>query len=528
MRLKKSSLIKIIICTLLFIGGIGLFNFPKTYSSFNDKDDNALVYKSQLYNLYGGEYTMKLEHATMDSAKFSISFKTNSSVSKDEADVYKISIPNSCTFILNDIVTSGNGSIENSNLYTITFNPNSNRSDFNRVYMNCSVEPNKSLNYIANISEVIDEKELLYMGYSYTESYSNYLNHVYEKVENNKVISGTSSNIYNQFIAWITEYAKSVGYEDTILDYVKNTYPNEAALKNSNNYNALLGFSIEYDSTNNKYTYKILENFVGYARTYKNCKGGFCSIESPYLYFSTTTKGGLYQALQNYLNKYIYPNNSEASNYIYNYAYDSNRFYNMIFNNTKINGLALLKDTSDVANGKITVTLDKTVILSSAVSFNKNAPYIALGPSNWMITAFGNNLTTYYSNYSLNTRRTIRNRSDIQASITKNSTSGVNVGSFKDYFIEKDGENYLIIKVSSDGSYNMFNIKQISVSNNSLITFTNDNNKLLINIKETTKDNAMQIVKTLDEYFGISTTISENNVISNTDTECIIEYTIQK
>lgn len=529
MKFKKNNFIKIIICSLLFIGGIGLFNLPKTYSSFNDKDDNALVYKSQLYNLYGGEYTMVLEHATMDTAKLSISFKTNSSVSKDETDIYKISIPNSCTFISSDIITSGSGSIENSNLYTITFNPNSNRNDFNKLYINCSIEPNKNLNYTANISETIDEKEFIYMKYSYIESYKNYLNYVYDKVENSKVISGTSSNIYSQFIAWITEYAKSVGYEDTIVDYVRNTYPNEEALKNPNNYNALLGFSIQYDSVNNKYTYKILDNFVGYARTYKNCKGGFCSIESPYLYFSTTTKGGLYQALQNYLDKYIYPNNSEAANYIYNYVYDSNRFYDMIFNNAKINGLSLLKETTDIDNKKITVALDKTVILSSAVSFNKNAPYIALGPSNWMITAFGNGLTTYYSNYSLNIRRTIRNRSDIQSSITKNSTNVVNASSFKDYFIEKSGEDYLIIKVASDGSYNMFNITSISVSNNTLITFTNDdNNKLTINIKETTEDNAMKIVEVLDKYFGISTSINENNIISNTDTEYIIEYKINK
>lgn len=527
MRLKKNKgIIKIALYTLLVLGGIGLMSFPQTYSSFNDKNDTALVYKSKLYNLYNS-FTMNLQQATVDYARFTFTFTTNKAVLSNEKDVYQVLIPENCTF--DDLSTSGVAFLDkSSHSVTINYDANSNREGINTVSITCSVEPNKNLNYIANITEIVDQKQLLYIKYTYEESYSNYLGHVYEKVENSETISGKVNKLYDTFIAWVTEYGKYVGYEDTILAYVKNTYPNESALKNPNNFNSLLGFRIEYDSVKDEYTFKVLDNFVGYARTYNYCKNGMCSRDGILLYFSTDTKGSIYTAFQNYLSLYVYPNNTDAVNYVYNYSYSNNRLYDMIFNGTEINGISLIEKTPDVSNIRMTLQLEKNTILSTAISSSKNSPYIAFGTSEAMSTSFAYVLMDFYGDYSIDTLLEIFEREDIIASITKNSTDGTSVGVFKDYFIQKDGNRYLLIKVYSDGSYNMFNITPVSVSNDISITFNNTTNKLTINVKGSTESNVKQVITNLDGYFGTSTTISADNIKSNTATEYIVEYTITK
>ena len=127
--------------------------------------------------------------------------------------------------------------------------------------------------------------------------------------------------------------------------------------------------------------------------------------------------------------------------------------------------------------------------------------------------------------------KVIFGRADIAASVTKNNTS-MTPKSFVDYFVQQDGNRYLVIKVSSDITkdplYNRVSIKPLSVPSAMGITFTNTDTSLQVRITHTTKSSVLKTVSDLNAHFGSSITEANLTVVADTDSEYTVEYTISK
>lgn len=527
---NNKKAIKIAVYTLFILLSIGLTSFPKTYSSFSYRDDDVLVYRTQLYNLYD-EYSLKLEQATIDIAHFRFSFKTNEAVSNSEKDDYEIVIPDECTF---DKITKSGVPLnvdKASHSYTISYDKDADRSGVNLVYMTCPVGANSDIiEFDAKINESIGEGEkkesFSYINYVYKEKYESYKKHVYE-VDTNKSFSG-SDNLYDKFKEWIMGYGRYVGYENEIWNYVNNTYPDEASLKNTKNFDILPGFNIKYSQNEDEYTFNILGNFIGYARTYEQNKNG--TKDNVFLYFSTKSKGELDEALKIYLQSYVYPDNKDAVQSVYNYIYRNNRIYSVIFEKNKITGLELKEYQDRNTNSK--VLIDKSIILSLAASYEKGIPQIAFGTAQTMLTSLKNGLQSVYTDIPESILKEIYFREDIRASITKNNTeTGTTPKSFTDYFIHPYSSRYLLIKVSSDiekaPGCNSAVLTPFAVPSGMKITFDNSNDSTLtVKVTHTSKSTVMQTVDDLSDYFKKS--YSDLKVISDEQNEYSVEFTITK
>lgn len=526
--MKKGRKINLKFTFLLFVvlSSIGILNMPKTYSRF--VDGGQLVYKAGLYNMYS-EYPMTLVEATLEKAKFEFDFLPNKAIT-DKKDRYEIIIPKECTF--DDIISSGVKATINNTTRTVTFDTRP--SDATRVLITCAIDSNKDqVEFTAKNNEIIvdENRKLAYMKYSFKESYQDYLKRIAIGIENPKVIP-YSENIYDIFIKWITAYARSINRETEILDYVRNTYPNKAALINPDNFNALLGFKIEHNAATNEYTFTILDNFVGYARTYYGRPGGIAIN----LYFSTTDRDILNEAFKNYLNLYVYPGNSTTANNVYQYVIDKQGIYSIIFyGNKNIKGLELISHNTKTLDTQIKLTKD--TISSGANDYIKSPPQVDFEAYKGMLVTFQTRLQNNYNNIALDTKKAIYLREEIKASITKNCTrdkDGNNVTTppvaFTDYFIHQDGSRYLLIKIASDGkTYNTFEIDELSIPNGMNISFDNvSDTNLKVSIHYTAKEAVMDIVSYLNTYFKTSVTESNVTVIADTANEYAIEYTIIK
>ncbi len=522
--LKLSILLFFVVCSF------ALANIPKTYSKY--VIDGALVYKTKLYNMYT-EYKMEPTLATMESAKFEFRFKPNKAIASNVVEWYDITIPDSCTF--GPIITNASISTVNKQTRRITYAAGVDRSKTNEITMTCKIDPKKEyVEFDAKINEVLDKenRKMAYVKYIYKEKYPDYLKRVEIGIENPKIIPN-SENIYDIFIKWMTAYAKSVNRENEILTYVKNTYPNKEALVNPSNFNTLLGFNISYDKQKDEYTFTILDNFVGYARMYHASVNSKLSGNEVPLYFSTTKRSVLDEAFRKYLDLYIYPGNKASADKIYNYVSTKQGIYSVIFyGNKNVSGLHLVSHNDKTLDTELKLTKDK--IIAGANAQEGKPPEIAFNIDIRMATDFGNILTDkgYLSGTTL--RKNIYDM--VKPSIIKNCTVKNNVSvttppeAFTDYFAQKNGNEYILIKVWSEGiDYNYVDFETMSVPNEMTISFVNvTDNKLKISIAHTTKDSVMDMVSYFNSYFKTSITESNVTVTSNTSSSYAIEYTISK
>ena len=146
-------------------------------------------------------------------------------------------------------------------------------------------------------------------------------------------------------------------------------------------------------------------------------------------------------------------------------------------------------------------------------------------------TALQNN----YSWISESILKQIFNRQEIINSITKNALVEDENGNltspkktYTDYFIHKNDDRYLIIKIYSTGLNTRFTIKQIPIDTGITITFNNTaDNQLIINITGKNENNTLNSIQDLNAYFGKDITANKE-IKSNTETEYIVEYTIAK
>ena len=516
---KNKKVKKVAVFTLLVLCGILLTNFNKTYSRFYDKEDNALVYKGGLYNLYYG-YPMEIASGTKDNVKFTLKFKRNKASLEDNQDIYEIIIPDSCQF--DSIQTQGNHPEidKTSHSHKITFSKNVGKDYTNRINISCSVDSNSDkIEYIAKIIETIGNEKFTYIEYSYEKSYKDYIDQISKEQSSDPV---TVEGIYNSLLNWIKEYTATHGYYDQVLQYIQSVYKDANSLVDESSFTKLPGFRIEPNDDKTEYTFKILSNFIGYARTYASMninKGG----DYVYLYFSTTSMLELNDLFNNYLKWYVYPNDESANQLIYDYIFDNGGISAIISGDKKLTGLSLQSDGG--------IRMNKTLLLSMATSNKEGTPHIALSTSSSMKTIFSTLLTTYYADLSLDIQRGIY--SMILNSITKNSTDTTTEEKrFKDYFTYNSGNSMFFVKVSSEKpGYNTFSIEQVpfDIPDGMTITSTNKSeSEFTITIKHTTETSVTEIVTKLSEYF--ETPIDDNNlkVISNTADEYSVEYTITK
>ncbi len=530
MKENKKNL-KLGIFLLLVLSSFGLTHLPKTYSRY--VDGGQLVYKANLYNMYN-EYTMEIKEAKLETAKLEFTFLPNKAI-VNKKDRYEITIPSTCTF--DSVISKGEVKTVNDKTKTITFNPDTEKGDTNIITMTCKIDPNKEyVDFTSKINEIIvdENRKLAYIKYTFKESYQDYLKRISIGVENPKTIP-YSENIYDIFIKWITEYAKSIHRETEILSYVKNTYPNKEALIHPNNYEALLGFKISYNSAKKEYTFHIVDNFVGYARTYyeNHTKIGQNEMN---LYFSTTDRDLLNQAFKHYLNLYAYPNNTTSVNSIYKYVTDKQGIYSVIFyGNTGIKGLELVNHDTKTLDTQIKLT--KNTILNGSNDYLVSPPQVDFDTYKNMLMLFRSRLESNYSNIPLEVKQAIYYREEIKDSITKNCTrdkNNMNVSTppvaFTDYFIHKDNNRYLLVKIASTGQdYNTFEIEELTVPSGMTISFENkENNTLKVSVSHTTKTSVMDIVAYLNTYFKTNITESNVTVLSDTSSSYAIEYTITK
>ena len=531
MKIKNNKKIFKIICyVFLIIGSIGFVHFPSTYSYFSRAEDTSLVYQSQLYNLYD-ELSMNLNSASVQMAKFSFSFKPSGVLEKDETDSYEVVIPDACIF--DRVVPASSSTVTESSTHsrTISYAKDTNRDTENYVYISCLIDKSTEVvDFSSTVTATINEinQKFIYKKYSYKESYEEYLERVNEMVDSSDPMSG--DNLYQKFLNWISTYSQKVGYKEAIQSYLTKVYTNESALKNPNNFNALEGFSIEYDKSTDKYTFKVLSNFVGYARTYYGSLRASGKLID--IYFSTNTKVRLNQALRYYLNAYVYPDSPTSATLVYDYISNNGGIYPVILSGSRITGMTL--GGYDASTLSSTVTINRSLILSMALSAKEKMPCIPFSDYNTMLSSnFRNALTLTASAMGISTdmAKVIFGRADIAASVTKNNTS-MTPKSFVDYFVQQDGNRYLVIKVSSDITkdplYNRVSIKPLSVPSAMGITFTNTDTSLQVRITHTTKSSVLKTVSDLNAHFGSSITEANLTVVADTDSEYTVEYTISK
>lgn len=517
---KNSKAIKIALGIIVAINFIWLLKLPITYSKFSDENDNALVYNTQLYNMYF-EYTMELSEASETKATFLLKFiKNRATADSTDTDKYDIIIPDKCEFSNKDIDTSGTVSaIDENNPHsrTITFNKDADKNHINRIFITCSVEKNSKLDFNVKINETIGKEKFTYVKYSYNQSYQDYLDEM-SKIDS--IITTPADKLtYDTLLNWIKEYSKTAGYYDQLLQYVQSVFKTVDDIKNENKFNSLPGFSIELDSNKTEYTFKALDNFVGYARTYAIMSSS--SNNSNDLYFSTKAKLELNKAFTNYLNWYIYPNNSEAVNLVNEYISSKGGIYSILYDGNSALGITLY-------NGGIRI--NRNLLLSMAASYKENSPQIIYTTTTDMKNIFADEIKYFYSTIPSSIQGGIYRM--VIDSITKNSTDQTPVQAFKDYFIYKSGNTSYFVKVESGRSgYNTFSITQLSIDIPSDMTITSSNttdNKFTINIKHTTRDSVMNVATKFGEYFGNPINDTNLKVISDTTNEYIVEYTITK
>lgn len=534
MKLKNhKKTLQFVFYVSLILGSMVSTKIPSTYSYFSRSEDNSLVYQSQLYNLYD-ELSMQLESAAADNAKFRFSFQPSKILKEGETDSYTITIPNACFFEKVTVSPSTVLTEPSAHTRVISYSKSSNRSVANYIYISCAIDKSADvLDFTSTVTSTIHEMNhtFLYKKYSYKEDYEEYLGRVNGTVESSGPITSTSADdLYNKFLKWVSTYTAKVGYNEAITHYLTQVYKNGNDLKNPDKFHALEGFSIEYDQKKNTYTFQVLNNFVGYARTYEQNKQSSTSVT--YVYFSTNTKVRLNQALRHYLYTYLYPTSPTSASLVYDYILNNGGIYSVILNGNRMTGLSLSEYHADTLYS--TVRMDKSLLLSMALSVKEKMPCIAISDYDGMrYTNFRYALNTTAASLGISTdmAKTIYNRADIASSATKNNTA-TTPSSFTDYFIQQDGSRFLLIRVSSDITkeplYNKMTITPITTVNGMGITFTNIDSSLKVHITYTNKSDVLQVVTQLNNYFGTSISEGDFTVLVNTNDEYTIEYTFAK
>ncbi len=517
---------------LLFIGTIVISSLGVTYAYFTKNEKNALVYTGGLYNLYN-KYNMKLEKAFEKTAELSFTFKPTDALYEGETDEYEIILPTTCNFKNITSTASPTAFKQNVKTHTLKYTNSTDRNFVNKIDISCEVTANTDINVEVKINLKIstESTKIRYIHYQYSKKYSDYVTLVAPKVDESKD-NVEENNLYSEFKTWITAIAGSTNFEKEINKYVNDKCTDESCLKN----NELLGLNVEKNKETQKYKFELLDNFIGYARMYYQSTVFKNINEGIKLYFSSESSIEMDKALKDYLKMYVYPNNEKAVTTVYDYIKNNGGIKSVIDNGTMNDGatqiLKLESYNNDTHDSNLQLYRGRVLSIASA---KEGSDLLVLQLNSGDLS---NDTRTMKANFSLGFKKLysadlntiVRSRTDIMDSVTRISGIG-DTTKITDYFIEKNGNDYLLFKVTTDPVnnplVNSINLTSLTVGENDIITFVNDTNQVTINIESTTEQEVKDAISKLDSYFGKTTT--DVNIVKNTETsKYSVQYVITK
>lgn len=561
---RKSKAPKVLAYTLLVLGCSSLAICPKSYSYFMDDDPEALQYHSQAVDLYH-ENEMSLLKAGSLEAKLEINFSNNNKITADAEDKYEIILPNYCKFT-GEKTTAGIANIvSGAQQGTITFPSNSTSRGNSSVNIACQVSGMKNGNDLLSevkIRETItksssDSSTFVYMKTVYRDTYLNYVSKIPPDVADNITVPKTD-NPYARFKEWIYAYAAKSSYEEEIKYYIDRQFYDETDFNNKINditanaeYFDLPGLEIKLDGDN--YSYKVVDNFIGYARTaYQNR----VIQNNAIFFFIDSDKANIQDAaFEHYLEKYIYPSSSEADLLAkaIEYIRENGGMSSFIAGN-QINGIN--KGTEDtqyyvnkerlydilnppIIEDKVTIeienskTLEMSRVLRPALQSDKfknviSEAFITTLLDDYYKPTTDNKITDIYT--SIMTGASDKNDINMVLQYYNKTARIEDAKIFTDYFIIKEPtyDHYLLFKVwSEDAKTNNVRIDAIELPTDMNISFTNTELTLTVKIiyDLATGDQSKfdEVTAKLAEFFEISDLGTPNIIGSDTR-----EYTIQK
>ncbi len=336
-------------------------------------------------------------------------------------------------------------------------------------------------------------------------------------------------NIWLQYV--VGDSSKYAIYKAEIINYITNPYYDSDTIKAVEE--LLPGFRINeynsYDATSdtykNIYKYELVDNLVGYARTYRYKNGANTGL----VYFSSADPKVIDSAFRYYIQNYIYPSNgSEKINpnaqllldYIDSYKQKNISYMDKDVNGNPTNPIPGLRyvEKSRVVDNLVYMEPEITLIpdlLNYAYNTINHIIRIPFGSKGSMLDMYIYGLTSIYEDAlsdSLFKTITDDENQPVYQSVLKNNRSENPKKSFNDYFVyydkvdETNEENnkYVLINVYSDGvAYNYVDVKILPFERTSNTTIS-----IMIDPKEYEKqdenieDTLLEVIKSLDKHFG--------------------------
>lgn len=550
------------IYVLLIISVAQASIYANSKSKYVDNKDQALVYHNDFYQLYKGTHnSIEFLEASSnrDNMIVQFSFDRNNIGAGTSRDRYYLTIPTGCSIWHIDT----KGSLNEANK-TITYN--STLSDTNTVFLTCNVNPDSENNIIGsdgklNISVTVEERvgttesKFTYLKYNYTSKpstlneYQEYFPIPLDYLEVTKSASLTMNSLYEK----LKEYMENVYFKNFVVNYNENTKGpiQTAILGYIEVFNPVIHPELTLDNVmdvvlpgldvsfaNNKYVFKVTENFVGYALTSYYHNG----ID---FYFSTDNNLVLEEAFNTYINN-LYPgdeniNNRELINEYLNYylnLYNSNIGTFIKEGTPKIEGIVV----ADKEIGPL-YHLNIQSLLEYASHYRNSPVLIQYNTLNAMRGSFWRSMDSgVYGPDSISgkmisqtSRDAIKNiNGEIYKSITKNNNSILEKVAFNDYFSLYDEQGYyLIVDTSSDGGgFNYLDIQPLMFNNVdvSVLQFTNNEEnpeQLDITIEAIDKNKILEVVEKLNTILKVTVTTFDEALIVESD-NATITYTVTK
>jgi len=492
--------------------------YTTSHSKYMDTNQSALLYDTQLYQLYKGSFILN-DDLTIDGDKtdykklwLNLRLSPNDVKKETESETYFLSMPTGCSVSsLSNSQVSGNTRTYSLNLTSTT-----------NYAISCNVKDivsNQLVSLAIEVHEQVEQEEkFLYRngGYEISEEkyYMSYPKPVGYFKNDTYIMSVDATNKLTDFLNAMRTYinTKNSAYTNQVLAYLESTFKTDTDLMNK----TILGLTIS--KVGDEYHYKVEENLIGYARTAQATKNN-------QFYFSSNNKNDQKVAFTNYVKKYVNQNSAD-SQLILDYVNglhedgisyiltpnDSGVYPNVLgFNTTryKDTGLLVLEDyLLDAAYAKknksvrITTGKDWSLMLDSFYSV------VPIAYPNLLSNEMWEKMINFDDEYM-----------DIIASVINNSVilpdeaegmPEIVQGSFHDYFMKYDTmkSQYVMIEVfSTDSKFNFVDMESISVPTSMKLSFLDLKGTLQIDISGYTKAQIQSIYGT---SYGSQLSITDN------------------
>ena len=341
--------------TLSFFGSVAFLHIPTTQTRYYDDEDNALLYKTNLYSLYKGTLGLSISsESNYRDIVLRATFSRNNVVTNQETDVYEIVSPSGCS--ISRIVSVGNA-VGNQITYQ---GPGTD---------NISVDIRCPLTQVTNAAgeiripisvkeKVGNEVSFLYRNRSFLyplDAYHNKYPIPTVSASNRTItIPSVAENRYSLFLekmSSVVSKTRSNIDSGMVLNYVKSVYSSESSLFDLNKTLPGLQVSKKKGNLHDEYIYTIEDSFFGYLLTYANR-----TKNSRVLYFTSTVSSEIEKAFSYYLKQYVYSKDSYFVPLVLDYVKQNGGISSVILPGADGNYKQLLGFTYDKKLG--TLTLD--------------------------------------------------------------------------------------------------------------------------------------------------------------------------